>query len=128
MKLALTEGVNSAIIMLIVGSSLSGIILLSTFDFILETITVGSFVSFMFAMFMILGPARGLASINARLQQGIVAGESVFELIDQLSENDCGVLNKINIKSEIIFDNISFKYENSESLVLNNINLKNKIR
>ena len=126
MKLALTEGVNSAIIMLIVGSSLSGIILLSTFDFILETITVGSFVSFMFAMFMILGPARGLASINARLQQGIAAGESVFELIDQLSENDCGALNKINIKSEIIFDNISFKYENSESLVLNNINLKIK--
>ena len=33
----------------IVGSSLSGIILLSTFDFILESITVGSFVSFMFA-------------------------------------------------------------------------------
>ena len=67
MNLALTEGINSAVIMLIVGSSLSGIILLSTFDFILESITVGSFVSFMFAMFMILGPARGLASINARL-------------------------------------------------------------
>ena len=85
MKLALTEGINSAVIMLIVGSSLSGIILLSTFDFILETITVGSFVSFMFAMFMILGPARGLASINARLQQGIAAGENIFELIDEKS-------------------------------------------
>ena len=40
MKLAFTEGINSAVIMLIVGSSVSGIILLSTFDFILETITV----------------------------------------------------------------------------------------
>ena len=124
MKLALTEGLNSAIIMLIVGSSLSGIILLSTFDFILETITVGSFVSFMFAMFMILGPARGLASINARLQQGIAAGESVFELIDQLPEHDSGALNKININNGILFENISFKYENSESHVLKNINLK----
>ena len=124
MRLALTEGMNSAIIMLIVGSSLSGIILLSTFDFILETITVGSFVSFMFAMFMILGPARGLASINARLQQGIAAGENVFELIDQSSENDSGNLSKINIKSDIFFDNISFKYENSELPILNNINLK----
>ena len=37
----------------------------------------------MFAMFMILGPARGLASINARLQQGIAAGENVFELINK---------------------------------------------
>ena len=98
MNLALTEGINSAVIMLIVGSALSGIILVSTFDFILETITVGSFVSFMFAMFMILGPARGLASINARLQQGIAAGENVFELIDENKENDKGNINNLNIE------------------------------
>ena len=109
--------------MLIVGSSLSGIILISTFDFILESITVGSFVSFMFAMFMILGPARGLASINARLQQGIAAGENVFELIDQLSENDNGAINNIAINNDIIFKDVNFKYENSDSVVLDNINL-----
>ena len=123
MKLAFTEGINSSVIMLIVGSSLSGIILLSTFDFILESISVGSFVSFMFAMFMILGPARGLASINARLQQGIAAGENVFELIDQKSEIDKGVINKIDINNNIVFKNINFKYENSESSILKNINL-----
>ena len=124
MKLALTEGINSAVIMLIVGSSLSGIILLSTFDFILETITVGAFVSFMFAMFMILGPARGLASINARLQQGIAAGENIFELIDEKSEFDTGTINNININNDIVFSNVNFKYDNSDSNVLNNINLK----
>jgi len=123
MNLALTEGINSAVIMLIVGSSLSGIILLSTFDFILESITVGSFVSFMFAMFMILGPARGLASINARLQQGIAAGENVFELIDQSSENDKGIIDSVNINNDITFKDVNFKYESSDSTVLNNINL-----
>ncbi len=121
MKLAFTEGINSAVIMLIVGSSLSGIILLSTFDFILETITVGSFVSFMFAMFMILGPARGLASINARLQQGIAAGENVFELIDEESEHDNGYVEDIDMSKDIIFSNVGFKYESSESHTLNNI-------
>ncbi len=124
MKLALTEGINSAVIMLIVGSSLSGIILLSTFDFILETITVGSFVSFMFAMFMILGPARGLASINARLQQGIAAGENIFELIDEKSEFDNGTINNININNSIVFSNVNFKYDSSDSNILNNINLE----
>jgi len=124
MKLALTEGINSAVIMLIVGSSLSGIILLSTFDFILETITVGAFVSFMFAMFMILGPARGLASINARLQQGIAAGENIFELIDEKSEFDKGTINNININNSIVFSNVNFKYDSSDSNILNNINLE----
>ena len=126
MNLALTEGINSAVIMLIVGSALSGIILVSTFDFILETITVGSFVSFMFAMFMILGPARGLASINARLQQGIAAGENVFELIDENKENDKGNINNLNIENNIVFENVSFLYPNNNSPVIKNINLEIK--
>ena len=112
MKLAFTEGINSAVIMLIVGSSLSGIILISTFDFILQSITVGSFVSFMFAMFMILGPARGLASINARLQQGIAAGENVFQLIDEISENDSGSISHVDSSNDIVFNNVNFQYEN----------------
>ena len=127
MNLALTEGINSAVIMLIVGSALSGIILVSTFDFILETITVGSFVSFMFAMFMILGPARGLASINARLQQGIAAGENVFELIDENKENDKGNINNLNIENNIVFENVSFLYPNNNSPVIKNINLEIKV-
>ena len=126
MNLALTEGINSAVIMLIVGSALSGIILVSTFDFILESITVGSFVSFMFAMFMILGPARGLASINARLQQGIAAGENVFELIDENKENDKGNINNLNIENNIVFENVSFLYSNNNSPVIKNINLEIK--
>ena len=126
MNLALTEGINSAVIMLIVGSALSGIILVSTFDFILETITVGSFVSFMFAMFMILGPARGLASINARLQQGIAAGENVFELIDEKKEHDKGNINNLNIKKNIVFENVSFIYPNNNTPVIKNINLEIK--
>ena len=126
MNLALTEGINSAVIMLIVGSALSGIILVSTFDFILETITVGSFVSFMFAMFMILGPARGLASINARLQQGIAAGENVFELIDENKEHDKGNINNLNIKNNIVFENVSFIYPNNNTPVIKNINLEIK--
>ena len=126
MNLALTEGINSAVIMLIVGSALSGIILVSTFDFILETITVGSFVSFMFAMFMILGPARGLASINARLQQGIAAGENIFELIDEDKENDKGNINNLNIENNIVFENVSFLYPNNNIPVIKNINLEIK--
>ena len=126
MNLALTEGINSAVIMLIVGSALSGIILVSTFDFILETITVGSFVSFMFAMFMILGPARGLASINARLQQGIAAGENIFELIDEDKENDKGNINNLNIENNIVFENVSFLYPNNNTPVIKNIKLEIK--
>ena len=72
---------------------------------------------------MILGPARGLASINARLQQGIAAGENVFELIDEKKEKDDGEIQEININNDIIFENVSFAYQNSDSQVLSGINL-----
>ncbi len=123
LKLAFTEGINSALIMLIVGSSLSGIILISTFDMIINTITVGTFVSFMFAMLMILGPARGLASINARLQQGVAAGENVFQLIDEYSESDTGKINQVDTSGSISFQNVNFSYSNKPEKVLQNINL-----
>tara|TARA_B100000003_G_scaffold208045_1_gene227201 strand:- start:1559 stop:2989 length:1431 start_codon:yes stop_codon:yes gene_type:complete len=116
LKLALTEGTNSSIIMLLVGASLSGIILLSTYDFVLETITVGTFVSFMFAMLMLLGPSRGLASINARLQQGIAAGENIFQLIDEKNEVDDGKIKNIKLPINIRFKNVNFTYDTQQIL------------
>ena len=39
-------------------------------------------------------------------------------------EFDTGTINNINIKNNIVFSNVNFKYDNSDSNVLNNINLK----
>ena len=68
---------------------------------------------------------KGLASINARLQQGIAAGENVFELIDEDKENDKGNINNLN-KNNIVFENVSFLYSNNNSPVIKNINLEIK--
>tara|TARA_B100001173_G_scaffold302387_1_gene304026 strand:+ start:145 stop:1014 length:870 start_codon:yes stop_codon:yes gene_type:complete len=73
---------------------------------------------------MILGPARGLASINARLQQGIAAGENVFELIDEQSEYDNGLIDNIDINNNIILSKVNFKYDGSDSLTLDNVDLE----
>ena len=61
-------------------------------------------------MLMILGPARGLASINARLQQGVAAGENVFQLIDEYSENDTGKINQIDNNGAISFINVNLEF------------------
>ena len=50
------------------------------------TATVGSFVSFITALLMLLSPLRHLADVNAPLQRGLAAAESVFQLLDESNE------------------------------------------
>ena len=50
--------------------------------------TVGEFVSFMTAMLMLLAPLKHLTEVNAPLQRGLAAAESVFALIDTPVEED----------------------------------------
>ena len=70
----------------------------------------------MFAMLMLLGPSRGLASINARLQQGIAAGENIFQLIDEKNEVDDGKIKKIKLPINIRFKNVNFTYDTQQIL------------
>jgi ABC-type multidrug transport system fused ATPase/permease subunit len=43
---------------------------------------VGDFVSFLGAMLLVMAPLKRLTNINGPLQQGIAAGQSIFELLD----------------------------------------------
>ena len=52
--------------------------------------TVGSFVSFVTAMLMIMAPLKRLTDVNAPIQRGLAAAESVFSLIDAETETDTG--------------------------------------
>jgi subfamily B ATP-binding cassette protein MsbA len=76
-------------------------------------------------MGMLVKPAKNLVNINKPLQQAIVAGQSVFQLIDEKSEVNQGKREFENIKGEISFKNVSFSYD-GERASLNNINLEIK--
>jgi subfamily B ATP-binding cassette protein MsbA len=73
-------------------------------------------------MGMLIKPAKTLININKPLQQAIVAGRSVFSLIDEKSEENIGKQLMSKVEGDIIFQNVSFSY-NDEKVSLNNINL-----
>jgi subfamily B ATP-binding cassette protein MsbA len=45
-------------------------------------LTLGEFLSFSAAMFLMYGPAKKLSRVNANLQQAIAASERIFEMLD----------------------------------------------
>jgi len=85
--------------------------------------TVGGFVSFITAMLMLLSPIKRLTDINAPLQRGLAAAESVFELIDEVPELDLGKTVISRAQGGIEFCNVSFRYPDAERDALHDISL-----
>jgi subfamily B ATP-binding cassette protein MsbA len=84
--------------------------------------SAGDFLAFFTAMGMLVKPAKTLININKPLQQALVAAISVYGLIDEKSEENIGEQLISNVEGDIIFQNVSFSY-NDEKISLNNINL-----
>lgn len=84
------------------------------------------FIRFILILFSILGPIKQMGNVNLRIQTGYASAERIFSLLDtpkDIIEHS----NPVPLKSfnkHIEFKNLSFEYEESEGLVLYNINFK----
>ncbi|TKW74177.1 MAG: ABC transporter ATP-binding protein, partial [Staphylococcus hominis] len=89
------------------------------------SITVGTLAAFVGYLEQLFGPLRRLVSSFTTLTQSFASMDRIFQLIDE----DYDIKNKkgaqpIEIKEgHIELKNVSFKYNEDESLVLKNINL-----
>ncbi len=86
-------------------------------------ITVGGFVSFVTAMLLLLAPLKRLTDVNAPLQRGLAAAESIFSLLDQTPEDDRGTRTLARAKGGIAFDNVSFSYDGASKPALQGVSL-----
>ncbi len=88
-----------------------------------ETMTTGQFMSFLVSLLLAYQPVKALGNLNISIQEGLAGAERIFRLLDT-SENKMEKIlieNKVILKGDIIFKNISFGYE--EKNILENINI-----
>ena len=121
MKKIATDASSEPVIQLITVLGLAMVIYLATLPEVLNSITVGSFISFITAMFMLLTPLKRLTKVNSKLQAGIAAAESIFTLLDEEPEHDTGTLTMDRAKGEIEYRHVSFSYDEGNGSVLNDI-------
>ena len=86
--------------------------------------TIGGFVSFITAMLLLLAPLKHLADINAPLQRGLAAAESVFRMLDEAPEVDTGTLALGRTRGEIEFAAVGLRYAGAERDALATIDLQ----
>ena len=85
--------------------------------------TVGEFASFITAMLLLLAPLKHLTDINAPLQRGLAAAESVFELIDAPIEEDRGTQSLARARGGIEFQDVGFTYPTRTEPALDSVSL-----
>ena len=124
LKLSVAKAISVPLIQFIVSIAFAAIVAFATSESMRGIITTGDFVSFIIGMTMVLAPMRQLSAINASIQEGIAAGESIFAFTASESEEDSGKKSLKLAKGELSFNNIALKYHNNNELVLDNISFK----
>lgn len=89
-----------------------------------NTITASQFLGFLFAIFQMMPPIKELSSVNNRIQEASAAGDRIFEILDTEPDikNAADAIELKEFQKTIHFRNVSFKYDDSEDWVLNDIN------
>jgi subfamily B ATP-binding cassette protein MsbA len=81
--------------------------------------TAGDFLAYFTAMGMLVKPAKTLININKPLQQALIAGVSVFNLIDEESVSNLVSKKMSRATGDIHFENVSFSYSNNKPSLKN---------
>ena len=66
-------------------------------------------------------PLKRLTSVQAQMQRGIAAADSIFQVLDTPRRSMKELMKSKQVRGEIEFRNVSFGYASSEKPVLSNI-------
>jgi len=121
-KVDMASGLNTSIVNALIGLALGCVVYLSSTYLVMSA---GDFLAYFTAMGMLIKPAKTLININKPLQQALIAGVSVFNLIDEKSESNLGSKKMDQAIGDIHFDNVSFSYANAKPSLKNiTLNIK----
>jgi subfamily B ATP-binding cassette protein MsbA len=126
MKKIATDAVSQPLTALIAAVGMALVIYIATMPQMLDRITVGDFISFITAMMMLLTPMKRLTKVNAKLQAGIAAAESIFKLLDEQPEVDDGERELKRAEGHIEYRDVSFSYNQDKGRVLSHISFSAK--
>lgn len=125
LKIAVVKALSTSVTQLIGAITLAIIITVATSN-TMEHLSAGEFTSLVAAMLAILKPIKDLSNVNGKIQRGLAAAHTIFQVLDSPQEVDNGQLVKTHINGDISIKNLSFAYEQQQGLVLKNINLEIK--
>ncbi|WP_092525071.1 lipid A export permease/ATP-binding protein MsbA [Onishia taeanensis] len=124
MKEALTKGISTPVIQLLVALALAGLVWLAMSPALLDDMTPGEFVAFITAASLMAKPVRQLTDVNSVIQKGIAASGELFGLIEEPAEPDEGTTEPGRLTGQVHFQGVRFAYAEGQNEVLKGIDLE----
>src|SRR5690606_3305285 len=112
LKLALTEGISTPVVQILVGSAMALLIWIAMVPDILGAMSTGGFTKFLLTAGLLAKPLRQLTQVNSTIQRGIAAATVLFETLDAPEEPDTGTYTCERVKGHFRFEGVTFSYGN----------------
>lgn len=119
MRLVSISALSTPIVQVVISFAIAFVLLTASNPDL--NITPGEFIVVFSSLVALMQPIKSLTSVNAGFQKGMAACQTLFSILEQPIEKDNGSLNVNRVKGDILFKNVSFKYETRDDLALNNI-------
>jgi subfamily B ATP-binding cassette protein MsbA len=124
MKLILTRALANPIVQMVTILGSSFVLSIAISEAISGKMSMGDLMAFLVALVNIAQPLRSLVGVAGPIQQGIAAGETIFELLDEPLEPAGGTHIAERVRGAVQFDNVSFAYATGKGTALRDINMQ----
>lgn len=124
MKMVVTASVSTPVIQLLVAIALGALVWLVLDPVLLQNMTAGKVIAFITTAGLLAKPIRQLSEVNETIQKGLAAAQDIFALFDEEVEKDSGTKQLADVRGQIEFRNVAFRYSDDSPLVLQDLNFK----
>lgn len=123
MKMVAASSASDPLIQFIASLAVAFVLYAASFPAVMETLTAGTITVVFSSMIAMMRPLKSLTNVNALLQRGIAACQTLFPILDMETEKDEGSLEIKRVKGNITFNHVTFFYPGKDTPSLHNISL-----
>jgi ATP-binding cassette, subfamily B, bacterial MsbA len=124
MKLARAKSLSNPVVGCIASIALAALLYVAIRLVFANDMRVDEFWAFLTALMLIPSSLRSLVNIGGPLQQGVAAGQSVFEILDMPAEGEGGPRGLSRARGSIEFRGVSFEYASEKGGVLHDVSFR----
>ena len=110
MRLILTRGISNPVVQGVTAIGCAVVLWIAIADAIHGRMSMGDLLGFITALVSIAQPLRDLVGVASPLQQGVAAGQSLFEVLDEPPEPQGGALRVDRVRGTVQFEHVFFAY------------------
>lgn len=114
---------SNPIVQMIAAVGLASVLFIANQQMQAGELSVASFIPLLIALFQVTQPLKRVLAVSGPMQQGIAAGQAVFEVLDAPTEPKGGGHPLTRARGEVEFRDVSFEYVADKGAVLRHVSL-----